>query len=51
MARIDAIAHLVLATITPADADTGETPARAEAEGLAHGRRASDYGSDDDAGG
>ena len=31
-ARIDAVAHVVLATFTPAEADTGATPARVEAK-------------------
>jgi biopolymer transport protein ExbB len=31
-ARIDAVAHMVLATFTPAEGDTGETPVRAEAK-------------------
>ena len=31
-ARVDAVAHMVLATFTPTDGGTGETPVRAEAK-------------------
>ncbi|HXU02873.1 MAG TPA: MotA/TolQ/ExbB proton channel family protein, partial [Polyangia bacterium] len=31
--RIDAVAHMVLATFSPGEGDAGQAPARAEAEG------------------
>ena len=39
LARVDAVAHLVLATFTPTEGDTGATPVARRGEGLAHGRR------------
>ena len=39
-ARIDAIAHMVLSTFTPAEADTGGDAGPRRGEGLAHGRAA-----------